>query len=70
MNPVTEKLRTCEVVVGLTPSGLGRLAAVLGARKGENPYPPGTPQHAAWRENHADVEALESVDLRRGDSPA
>ena len=60
------RLQSCEAVVGLTPGGLGRLAAVLGSDKGKNPYPRGTPQHAAWDENYRDVEALETVDILPG----
>jgi hypothetical protein len=59
----TDRLQSCDAVVGLTPSGLGRLAAVLGSDKGKNPYPRGTPQHAAWDENYRDVEALETLDI-------
>ena len=51
-----------EILNGLTPGGLGRLAAVLGANANDNPYPENSPQFVAWQKGFYEVIKLQSVD--------
>ena len=60
---LTKKIDYCEIISGLTPSGLGRLVAVLGGNTGDNPYSPGTVRFAAWQKGFYDVIKLQSVDF-------